>query len=123
MRRKQPRRRAASTSIPRPATAQRYAYVIGGLGVVSVGVGTFFAVKYKSKNSDAEAICPGSVDCSQSDIDRHTELLSDAKSFRTGAFIGLGVGAAALITSAALFLAPSSSSSSASRSCRTVRDC
>ena len=87
--------------------------MIGGLGVVSVGVGTFLAFKYKSKNDDAKAICPDSVGCSQSDIDRHSDLVSDAKTFRTGAFVGLGVGAAALITSAALFLAPSSSSSSA----------
>jgi hypothetical protein len=91
-----------------------YAYVIGGLGVASVGIGTFFAVKYKSKNSDAKELCPDSVSCSQSDIDRHAELVSDAKTFRTGAFIGFGVGAAALITSAALFLAPSSSSNGAS---------
>jgi len=102
---------------PKDPKAQRrntYAYVIGGLGVVSVGVGTFMAIKYKSKNSDAEAICPSSVNCSASDIERHSDLVSDAKTFRTGAFIGFGVGAAALITSAALFLAPSSSTSTAS---------
>jgi hypothetical protein len=99
---------------PKAKRRTTYAYVIGGLGIASVGIGTFLAVKYKSKNSDAEAICPSSVNCSQADIDRHTELLSDAKAFRTGAFVGLGVGAAALITSAALFLAPSSSSGSAS---------
>jgi hypothetical protein len=80
---------------------------------VSVGVGTLLAIKYKSKNSDAEAICPSSVNCTESEIDHHAELLSDAKTFRTGAFIGLGVGAAALITSAALFLAPSSAASTA----------
>jgi len=88
-----------------------YASVIGGLGIVSVGVGTFLAVKYKAKNSDAEEICPSSVNCTQAEIDRHAELISDAKTFRAGAFVGLGVGAAALITSAALFLAPSSSAS------------
>lgn len=116
--------KAASVVVQPPAPVQHtdpkarrrdaYAYVIGGLGVVSVGVGTFFAVKYKSKNNEAKEICPGSVGCSQSDIDRHEALVSDAKTFRTGAFIGFGVGAAALITSAALFLAPSSSTSSAS---------
>ena len=116
--------KVASVAVPPPPPVQHgdakarrrdtYAYVIGGLGVVSVGLGTFFAVKYKSKNNDAKEICPGSVGCSQSDIDRHEDLVSDAKTFRTGAFIGFGVGAAALITSAALLLAPSSSTSSAS---------
>ncbi len=99
---------------PKAKRRNAYAYVIGGLGIVSVGVGTFFAVKYKSKNSDAEEICPSSVNCSEADIDRHAELISDAKALRTGAFIGFGVGAAALITSAALFLVPSSSASAAS---------
>jgi len=99
---------------PKDQRRTTYAYVIGGLGIVSVGVGTFMAIKYKSKNNEAEEICPSSVNCSLSDIERHSDLISDAKTFRTGAFIGLGVGAAALITSGALFLAPSSSSSSAS---------
>jgi len=99
---------------PKARRRNAYAYMIGGLGVVSVGVGTFLAIKYKSKNSAAEDICPSSVGCSQSDIDRHSELVSDAKAFRTGAFIGIGVGAAALITSAALFLAPSASTSAGS---------
>jgi len=98
---------------PKLRRRNTYAYVVGGLGIASVGLGTFFAIKYKSKNGDAKEICPDSVGCSQSDIDRHADLLSDAKAFRTGAFIGFGVGAAALITSAALFLAPSSPPSSA----------
>jgi len=101
---------------PKAKRRSTYAYVIGGLGVVSVGVGTALALKYKSKNNQAEEICPTSVNCSQSDLDLHSELVSDAKSFRTGAFIGFGVGAAALITSTALFLAPSSAPSSASLS-------
>jgi hypothetical protein len=99
---------AAPRVDPKAKRRTTYAYAIGSLGIVSVGLGTFLAVKYKSKNSAAEDICPGSVGCSQSDIERHEDLVSDAKSLRTGAFIGLGVGAAALITSAALFLAPSS---------------
>lgn len=101
----------SAKSDPKSRRRSAYAYVIGGLGVVSVGVGTVLALKYKAKNDDAKEICPDGVGCSQSDVDHHEELVSDAKTFRTGAFIGIGIGAAALITSAALFLAPSSTTS------------
>ena len=98
---------------PKPARHSAYAYALGGLGIVSLGVGTALAVSFKSKNNDAKAICPSGVDCSQADIDRHAELVSDAKGLRTGAFISFGVGAAALIAGTVLYFAPSSSSNTA----------
>ena len=98
---------------PKPARHRAYAYALGGLGVVSLGVGTALALSFKSKNNEAKQICPSGVDCSQADIDRHAELVSDAKGLRTGAFIGFGVGAAALIAGTVLHFAPSSSSNTA----------
>jgi hypothetical protein len=44
----------AKQADPKDKRRNTYAYVIGGIGIVSVGVGTFLAIKYKSKNSDAE---------------------------------------------------------------------
>jgi len=100
-------------SDPKARRRNGYAYALSGLGIVSVGIGTFLALEYKSKNNDAKAICPGSMDCSQSEVDRHAQLVSDARGFRAGAFVGFGVGAAALITGAALYFAPSSNPSNA----------
>ncbi|MEI9941185.1 MAG: hypothetical protein WDO69_28540 [Pseudomonadota bacterium] len=98
---------------PKAARHSGYAYALAGLGVVSLGVGTALALSFKSKNDEAKQICPSGVDCSQSDIDRHAELISDAKGLRTGAFIGFGVGAAALIAGSVLYFTPSSSSNTA----------
>ena len=79
---------------------------VAGLGVVALGVGTLFGLRYKSKNDEAKAICPSSSGCSAVEIDQHSHLLSDAKAYRTGAFIGFGVGGAALISAAVLYFAP-----------------
>jgi hypothetical protein len=76
------------------------------LGVVAIGLGTVLAIEYESKNDDAKAICPSSVGCSDSDISSHAGLVSDAKAFRTGAFVGFGFGAAALVGAAALYFSP-----------------
>lgn len=85
-----------------------YSLALAGVGVVSLGVGTVLALEYKSKNDDARAICPSGVGCSSSDIDRHSSLVSDAKTFRTWSFVGFGVGGAAVIGAAVLYFAPSS---------------
>jgi hypothetical protein len=71
------------------------ALMVGGAGVA---FGTVFALLFESKNGQARDICPASVGCSTSDIQSHDSLVSDAKTARTGAFIGFGLGAAGLAT-------------------------
>jgi len=73
--------------------------LVGGAGVA---VGTIFALIFQSKNGQARDICPASVGCSQSDIQTHDSLVSDAKTARTGAYIALGLGAAS-ITAATVY--------------------
>ncbi|HWZ89700.1 MAG TPA: hypothetical protein VNW92_12640 [Polyangiaceae bacterium] len=101
---------------PAPRSARRIAYTLSlaGLGVASVGLGTVLAIEYKSKNDDAKVICPSGMGCTASEIDSHSALVSDAKSFRTWSFVGFGVGGAALVGAAVLYFAPSSSSQRAS---------
>ncbi len=91
-----------------------YALSLTGLGIASLGIGTVLSVEYQSKNDDAKAICPSSVGCSASDIDNHSGLVSDAKTFRTWSFVGFGVGGAALVGAAVLYFAPASSGERAS---------
>ena len=72
-------------------------------GVAGVGVGTLFALFYKSKNDQASAICPLNVGCSDSDISRHGNLVNDAEKARIGAYLGFGLGAAGITAATILF--------------------
>jgi hypothetical protein len=67
------------------------ALLAGGAGAA---IGTVFALIYQSKNNQARDICPQNVGCSDSDIQTHAALVSDAKTARLGAFISFGLGAA-----------------------------
>ena len=66
------------------------ALVAGGVGVIGVGLGSFFGVRAMSQKSEAEKVCPG--DCRTSE---DAEKWSDAKTsgnVSTAAFIIGGVG-------------------------------
>jgi len=77
------------------------AYVTGALGVVSLGVGTFFGVKAISKNNDAKDHCPGGNTCNDP---AGESLTKDAKNAATVANITIGVGAAFVVAGVVLYL-------------------
>jgi tetratricopeptide (TPR) repeat protein len=104
----------AAPVVASPSHHTAYALSLAGLGLASVTVGTVLALEYKSKNDDAIAICPSGVGCSAGDIDRHSGLVSDAKTFRTWSFVGFGVGGAALIGAAVWYFVPNSPTQRAS---------
>ena len=95
-----------------PKERRRTAYVVSlaSVGVVGVGLGTVFGLVFKSKNDDAKGVCPSSTNCTPNQVDYHSRLVEHAKDFRTGSFVGFGVGAAALVAATVLYFAPSSSS-------------
>lgn len=77
---------------------------LGGVGLVSLGLGTYSALKYKSHNDDAEAICPSSTDCTRDDIAAHDKAVDKASTARTWAYVGFGVGTLAVGGAIALFI-------------------
>jgi hypothetical protein len=79
------------------------------LGLASAAAGTVFLIKYNQSNDDAKAICPKSITCPRDKIDRHDELVRDAKAARIGTFVGFGVGGVALTAALISYLVPSSS--------------
>ena len=81
------------------------------LGLGGVAAGTVFLLRYDSANDEAKAICPNSVTCPRGKIDRHDQLVGDAKAARIGTFVGFGVGGVALTAALVSFLVPSSSQS------------
>jgi hypothetical protein len=67
-----------------------------------VAAGTYFAVRYKTKDNAARGVCPGALNCSAGEIEQHASLTEDARNARLFSFIGFGVGAAALGTATIL---------------------
>ncbi len=79
--------------------------VLGGVGVVGVAVGSVFGITAINKNSDAEKLCPRGDVCDDAE---GVTLTDDAKSAALVSNIAFGVGGAALIAGAVLYLtAPS----------------
>lgn len=76
---------------------------VAGAGLAGIAVGTVFAANYHSKNDDARAICPQGFNCTPAQVDQHAQLVDDAKTARTWAYVGFGVGGAALIGAAVLY--------------------
>lgn len=83
---------------PKPAPDLAIPLVIyGGLGASAILAGTAL-ILYKSANDKAAGICPTGFNCTRDDIQKHQGYVNDARDARTLAYVGLGVGAASLIT-------------------------
>ena len=76
-------------------------FVLLAVGVVGVGVGSYFGVRTLSKKSDADALCPTNKCAGNADV----QALDDAaKSSALISTVGIGVGAAALVVGGVLVL-------------------
>ena len=88
-----------------------------GLGVAGLGglvLGTYYGLEFRSRDAEARTICADGGVCTRADIDRHDKLVQESASRRTGAYLGFGIGAAAL-TGAAILLITGRSNQEAPR--------
>lgn len=85
--------------------------VTGGVGVVGIGIGSFFGLKAMQKNNDAKDLCPANRCTSQEGV----TLTGDAKRAANISTVAFGVGAAVLATGVVLYLTAPSPRSSALR--------
>ena len=101
-----------------PSPNHTAAYIVGGIGIVGIGVGSYFGLRAISKNSDAEAFCKTRNVCTdQQGID----LTEDAKDAAVISNIAFAVGGAALATGVVLYLmAPGGNETTALRLAPTV---
>jgi serine/threonine-protein kinase len=77
------------------------AYVTGALGVVGLGIGSYFGVRAISKNNDAKSHCPGGNVC---DDALGETLTTDAQNAAVVSNITIGVGAALVAAGVVLYL-------------------
>jgi len=93
---------------PAGETQRTLGLVVGGVGLVGIGFGTYFGLRAISKNSDAKELCDGAV-CRDP---RGVDLTDEAREAATISNITFGVGLAALVGGSVLYLtAPSGRSS------------
>ncbi len=82
-------------------TQQTLGLVVGGVGVVGVGLGSYFGVRAISKNSDAEEHCPKSGFCVD---DEGLSLTKKANKAATASNIAFIAGGVLVATGAVLYL-------------------
>lgn len=88
-------------------TRRTVGYVVGSVGIAAVAAGGVFAALTKSKDNEADKLCNGAgtdVCKDTTEKTRYEETVSDAKQNALFAYVGFGVGAAALATGAYLIL-------------------
>jgi serine/threonine-protein kinase len=101
-----------------PPPDHTVAYVVGGIGIVGIGIGSYFGLRAISKNSDAKAFCNAENVCNDP---QGPELTKDAQNAALISNIGFAVGGAALATGLVLyFMAPGGDEASAVRVVPTV---
>jgi hypothetical protein len=89
-----------------PASNARrtWGFILGGVGIASLGVGTFFGLRARALWNDAKGACPDRTHCS----DEASRLSSDAKTAGNLSTIALVVGGGAVLGGTILILtAPS----------------
>jgi hypothetical protein len=77
------------------------AYVTGALGIVGLGVGSYFGVRAISKNNNAETYCPSGNRC---DAQQGVDLTEQARHAAVASNIALVIGAALVVTGVVLYL-------------------
>lgn len=77
------------------------AFVTGAVGIVGLGVGSYFGIRAISKNNDAETYCPRGDKC---DDQRGVDLTTQAKHAATASNITMALGAAFVVTGVVLYL-------------------
>jgi hypothetical protein len=82
------------------SSQRTWAYVAGGIGVVGVGVGTYFGLRTLSLKNERDEECP-ETECTS---ERGVDLDESARSAALVSTIGFGVGVAALGTGLVLWL-------------------
>lgn len=83
------------------STQETLGLVVGAVGVVGIGVGSYFGIRALKKNSDAETHCPNNGFCNNQD---GLDLTDDAKDLAVFSNIAFAAGGLLFGTGAVLYL-------------------
>jgi len=85
------------------STQRTLAIALGSVGVAALAGGIVEGAQYLDSNRTAKGICPSGVNCTQDEISRHGKAVDQARNERVWAYVGVGVGSAAVLGAAYLF--------------------
>jgi serine/threonine-protein kinase len=83
------------------STQQTLGIVVGGVGLIGVGLGSYFGIRAISRNSEAEQQCPNPGLCNN---ERGLTLTNQAKQNASGSNIAFAAGGALVAVGAVLYL-------------------
>jgi hypothetical protein len=89
---------------PNP-TRRSFSLVLAGTGALALLTGAAFGAQSVASHQDAESICPANGECTPGERDLKTQMVENANRARNFAFVGVGVGASALIGAGYLYFA------------------
>jgi hypothetical protein len=93
-------------------------WVLGGVGVAGLAVGTVFGLRVLSKNDEIDRTCAAGARCLPEDRQRYDAAVADAKSARTLSLVGLIAGGTGLIGGGTILLLSGQKPNSAALSAR-----
>jgi len=85
-------------------TRRTIAIIVGGVGVAALAGGILEGAAYVHDNREAKGLCPFGINCTTEEITQHAQAVDDARTARTWSYVGIGVGSAAILTGAYLYL-------------------
>jgi hypothetical protein len=94
---------ATSAPMSDGGTQRTLAIVLGSVGVAALAGGIVEGAQYLDSNREAKGICPTGLDCTEDEINRHGKAVAQARNERRWAYVGVGVGSAAVLGAAYLF--------------------
>ena len=101
----------AGTSSNLGETQRTLGFIIGGVGIAGLAVGTIFGLKNLSDGSTSNQLCTTSNPCDAAGLASYRESVDGARSARTISTVGFAIGGATLVTAGLLiFTAPRASS-------------
>jgi serine/threonine-protein kinase len=83
------------------STQESLGLVVGAVGVVGIGVGSYFGIRALKKNSDAETYCPNNGLCNAQD---GVDLTEDAQELAVFSNIAFAAGGLLFVTGTVLYL-------------------
>lgn len=94
-------------------------YVLGGVGLIALALGTGSYLDFREKESEREGICPSEQNCTKEEIARDAQLEHEADA--AGRLAAIEIGAGVLAVGAGVFLLLYKPSTGDKRAARPVR--
>jgi hypothetical protein len=85
------------------STRRNVGIAVAGVGLVGLGLGSYFGLKARAKSQSADRMCTAAEPCASDGVTHYHDTVQDAKSARTAAIASFATGGALLVSGGVLF--------------------